>query len=220
MVISGYAVKSDLLTLLEFINSRSSSSSSMRIGDACVLFMNNLLFTFLLVVAVQGLNEIPIKKKNDVKKQLCKVIEKRFPDAKLFNLDNAQEATILLRQIATQKQRHLAYRNRRSYILAHKADFQPSDDTGLVGTLKVSGYVRGQELNVNGLIHLVGYGDFQMSQIDAPPDPFPLNPRARKEKARKGQDVEMEVCYWCCDICGDIFQVSDSLTAFHTLQTL
>ncbi|PIO12991.1 hypothetical protein AB205_0205240 [Aquarana catesbeiana] len=148
------------------------------------------------VVAVQGMNDIPIKKKTDVKKQLSKVIEKRFPDAKLFHLDTAQEAAILLRQMATQKQRYLAYRNCRSYMLAHKADFQPSDDTGLVGTLKVSGYVRGQELRVNGLIHLVGYGDFQMSQIDAPPDPYRLNDRVRKEKAKKGQDMEIEVCFW------------------------
>ncbi|XP_018412654.1 PREDICTED: pre-rRNA-processing protein TSR1 homolog isoform X2 [Nanorana parkeri] len=162
-------------------------------GDYCLscLFAQGLPS---YVVAVQGLNEIPIKKKTDVKKQLCKVIEKRFPDAKLFNLDTTQEAALLFRQMATQKQRRLAYRNRRSYILAHKADFQPSDDTGLVGTLKVSGYVRGQELNVNGLIHLVGYGDFQMSQIDAPPDPYPINPHVRKEKAKKRQDVEMEVC--------------------------
>ncbi|XP_018412655.1 PREDICTED: pre-rRNA-processing protein TSR1 homolog isoform X3 [Nanorana parkeri] len=160
-------------------------------GDYCLscLFAQGLPS---YVVAVQGLNEIPIKKKTDVKKQLCKVIEKRFPDAKLFNLDTTQEAALLFRQMATQKQRRLAYRNRRSYILAHKADFQPSDDTGLVGTLKVSGYVRGQELNVNGLIHLVGYGDFQMSQIDAPPDPYPINPHVRKEKAKKRQDVEME----------------------------
>ncbi|XP_077336712.1 pre-rRNA-processing protein TSR1 homolog isoform X1 [Lithobates pipiens] len=160
-------------------------------GDYCLscLFAQGLPS---YVVAVQGMNDIPIKKKTDVKKQLSKVIEKRFPDAKLFHLDTAQEASILLRQMATQKQRHLAYRNRRSYILAHKADFQPSDDTGLVGTLKVSGYVRGQELGVNGLIHLVGYGDFQMSQIDAPPDPYRLNNRVRKEKAKKGQDMEIE----------------------------
>ncbi|XP_068126188.1 pre-rRNA-processing protein TSR1 homolog [Hyperolius riggenbachi] len=159
-------------------------------GDYCLscLFAQGLPS---YVLAVQGMNEIPVKKKTDVKKQLSRVIEKRFPDAKLFHLDTEQEATILMRQIATQKQRHLAFRSRRSYLLAHKAEFQPSDDTGLVGTLKVSGYVQGQELNVNRLIHIVGHGDFQMSQIDAPPDPYPLNPRAHKEKVKKGQDVDM-----------------------------
>ncbi|KAM3934074.1 pre-rRNA-processing protein TSR1 homolog [Leptodactylus fuscus] len=157
-------------------------------GDYCLscLFAQGLPSC---VLAVQGMNEIPIKKRNDTKKHLSKVIEKRFPDVKLFHLDTAPEAALLLRQISTQKQRHLAFRDRRCYMLAHRADFQPSDESGLVGTLKVSGYVRGRELNVNRLIHIVGHGDFQMSQIDAPPDPYPLNPRVHK--AKKGQDVEM-----------------------------
>ena len=42
------------------------------------------------------------------------------------------------------------------------------------GTLKVSGYIRGQSLSVNSLVHIPGWGDFQMSQIDAPVDPYPL----------------------------------------------
>ena len=39
----------------------------------------------------------------------------------------------------------------------------------------MSGYVRGGTLNVNGLVHIPGVGDFQMKQIDAPTDPYPLN---------------------------------------------
>lgn len=157
-------------------------------GDYCLscLFAQGLPS---FVVTVQGMNEIPIKKRNDTKKQLSKMMEKRFPEAKLFHLDTAQEATLLLRQIFTQKQRHLAFRDRRCYMMAHRVDFQPSDDSGFVGTLKVSGYVRGQELNVNRLIHIVGHGDFQITQIDAPPDPYPMNPRVHKSK--KEQDMEM-----------------------------
>ncbi|XP_075710270.1 pre-rRNA-processing protein TSR1 homolog [Rhinoderma darwinii] len=159
-------------------------------GDYCLscLFAQGLP-SFAL--AVQGMNEIPIKKRNDTKKQLSKLMEKRFPDAKLFHLDTAQEASLLLRQMSTQKQRHLAFRDRRCYMLAHRADFQPSDESGLIGTLKVSGYIRGQDLNVNRLIHIVGHGDFQMTQIDAPLDPYPLNPRVHNTKVKKGQDVEM-----------------------------
>ncbi|KAM4698957.1 pre-rRNA-processing protein TSR1 homolog [Discoglossus pictus] len=159
-------------------------------GDYCLscLFAQGLPS---YVLAVQGMADLPLKKKTDIKKQLSKVTEKRFPDAKLFQLDTEQEAALLLRQIATQKQRHLAFRSRRSYMLAQNADFIPTDESGLVGTLKVSGYVRGQELNVNQVLHIVGHGDFQMSQIDAPPDLYPLNPRIHKTKAKKGQDVEM-----------------------------
>ena len=36
----------------------------------------------------------------------------------------------------------------------------------------MTGYLRGQSLNVNSLIHIPGWGNFKMSQIDSPPDPF------------------------------------------------
>lgn len=32
--------------------------------------------------------------------------------------------------------------------------------------MKVSGFLRGQPLSVNSLIHIPGWGDFQMEQID------------------------------------------------------
>ena len=54
-----------------------------------------------------------------------------------------------------------------------------------VGTLKLSGYIRGQALNVNSLVHLPGWGDFQMKQIDAPADPYPLQIKERKNKVRE-----------------------------------
>ena len=36
-----------------------------------------------------------------------------------------------------------------------------------VGTLEVSGYVRGRPLSVNGLLHIPGLGDFQMTQVSS-----------------------------------------------------
>lgn len=32
--------------------------------------------------------------------------------------------------------------------------------------MKISGFLRGQPLSVNSLIHIPGWGDFQMEQID------------------------------------------------------
>lgn len=42
------------------------------------------------------------------------------------------------------------------------------------GTLKLSGYIRAKALDVNGLVHIPGWGDFQLEQLDAPEDPHPL----------------------------------------------
>eukprot|EP00062_Callorhinchus_milii_P011632 gi/632957798/ref/XP_007894681.1/ PREDICTED: pre-rRNA-processing protein TSR1 homolog [Callorhinchus milii] len=143
------------------------------------------------VFVVQGINDLPMKKRTDARKNLSKLLEKRFLDAKLFNLDTEQEALSVMRHVAMQKHRHVVFRDRRAYLLAQRAAFEPSDPSGLVGTLKVSGYVRGQTLNVNRLIHIVGHGDFQMCQIDAPPDPIPLNTRTAPNHVQKGADAEM-----------------------------
>ncbi|XP_006011048.1 pre-rRNA-processing protein TSR1 homolog [Latimeria chalumnae] len=159
-------------------------------GDYCLscLFAQGLP-SYVLVT--QSISELPVKKRTDVKKNLSCMIEKRFPEGKLLSLDTQQEAMLLARQIAAQKQRHLGFRDRRTYMLAQGASFEPSDSSGLVGTLKVSGYVRGRALNVNRLVHIVGHGDFQVDQIDASPDPIPLNPRRMKILAKIGADMEI-----------------------------
>lgn len=51
-----------------------------------------------------------------------------------------------------------------------------ADET--TGTLEVTGFLRGVPLNVNGLVHIPGLGDFQMNRIDAPVDVY------RMEKSR------------------------------------
>lgn len=53
------------------------------------------------------------------------------------------------------------------------------------GVLKVTGYLRSQCLDVNGLVHLPGWGDFQMTQVDVLADPNTLD--TRKSKSRKAQ---------------------------------
>lgn len=59
------------------------------------------------------------------------------------------------------------------------------------GTLEVSGYLRGMPLSVNGLVHIAGFGEFQMSQIDAPEDPYLLE-KSRSKVSSVAQDVAME----------------------------
>lgn len=102
---------------------------------------------------------------------------------------------MLLRQLTNQKQRHLAFRDKRAYLFAYAANFVPNEENNLVGTLKISGYVRGRTLNVNSLLHIIGHGDFQMKQIDAPMDPFPLTPRVVKSQKDSGMAVEVRLMF-------------------------
>lgn len=145
--------------------------------------------------------DLPVKKRIEARRALTKIVEVRFPDTRLFPLDSDQDATLLLRHLGSQKQRKLGFRSRRSHLLAQCVTFTPNDHSegssagpsGL-GTLCVSGYVRGRPLQVDRLVHISGYGDFQLSQIDAPTDPLPLNlATGRSNKPGRGGDVDMQV---------------------------
>ncbi|XP_015927815.2 pre-rRNA-processing protein TSR1 homolog [Parasteatoda tepidariorum] len=122
--------------------------------------------------AVLGLDKLNPKKKADCKKHLLKNIETKFPEAKLHQSDTKQELQLLLRQIGSQKQRPITFRDARFHMLAEDAELINVDMVSGKGTLKVSGYIRGQPLNVNSLVHIPGWGTFQMSQVTSFADPF------------------------------------------------
>ncbi|XP_073348241.1 pre-rRNA-processing protein TSR1 homolog [Pagrus major] len=167
-------------------------------GDYCLscLFAQGLPSHALVC---QGVSDLPVKKRVESRRALSKITEIRFPDARLFPLDSEQDGTLLLRHLGTQRQRKLGFRSRRSHLLAQHVTFTPNSPaegtgggpTGL-GTLCVSGYVRGRPLRVDRLVHISGHGDFQLSQIDAPSDPLPLNlTAARPVKSGKAGDIDM-----------------------------
>uniref|UniRef100_A0AAX7V1L9 Pre-rRNA-processing protein TSR1 homolog n=1 Tax=Astatotilapia calliptera TaxID=8154 RepID=A0AAX7V1L9_ASTCA len=167
-------------------------------GDYCLscVFAQGLP-SYALVC--QGVSELPVKKRVESRRALSKITEARFPDARLFPLDSEQDTTLLLRHLGTQRQRKLGFRSKRSHLIAQHVTFTPNNPvdstsgaTGL-GTLCVSGYVRGRPLRVDRLVHISGHGDFQLSQIDAPVDPLPLNLTvSRPLKPSKGGDVDMQ----------------------------
>ncbi|MFT7803695.1 Pre-rRNA-processing protein TSR1-like [Arapaima gigas] len=160
-------------------------------GDYCIscLFAQGLPSH---VLVCQGMSMLPVKKRVESRRVLARVAQTRFPEARLFPLDCGAEAASLLRYLGEQRQRRLGFRSRRAHMLAQSASYT-SGPSGL-GTLCVSGYVRGRPLQVNRLVHIVGHGDFQLKQIDAPADPLPLlSGPPRPLKARKGADDDVDL---------------------------
>lgn len=56
--------------------------------------------------------------------------------------------------------------------------------------MEVSGYLRGLPLSVNGLVHIPGFGDFQMKRIDALRDPFPVG-ESLKSNSEMDDDIRV-----------------------------
>jgi len=145
--------------------------------------------------AIQGLKHVPMKKQNDTKKSLSKQLEKWFPEIRLQPIDSGQEAGVILRLLANQKQKRILYRERRPYLLADQMENIVEDSVVEDGkcTLKISGYVRGKALNVNQLVHLPGAGEFQMAEIGISKDPYSLKKRRVAEDSIEMEEEEKVV---------------------------
>ncbi|XP_061187465.1 pre-rRNA-processing protein TSR1 homolog isoform X2 [Saccostrea echinata] len=130
----------------------------------------------------QGLKKMGGKKQSEARKFLQKKIEKWFPHEKLHNLDSEQDGLLIMRNVANQKIKAVHYRDNRPHLIAEEIQFELDNEEAPTGTLKVTGFLRGRSLSANSLVHIVGWGDFQMTQIDARNDPYPLNPKADRQK--------------------------------------
>lgn len=126
------------------------------------------------IVAAMDIEGVNPKKRTTEKQNVQKLVAKWLPDEKVMQLDKSSDGLNLLRRIGNQKRNIIHHREKRPYLLAEEVEYTP-DNNSESGTLKISGYLRGMPLNVNGLVHITGLGDFQMSRIDGLDDPHPLN---------------------------------------------
>jgi len=173
----------DLLVLVvsEQISENSSEIISLIKGNG----MPTLLFVSV------GLNNLGSKQEKEIKKEHLKFIEKHFNDeTKLFQAENQQDFVQIVRCLANIKIRNVKWRENRPYVLAHDVTWtsNQNQEENLMGTLIVSGFLCGSSLDVNNLVHIPDWGDFQLKQVDGPKDPFILS----KKSKNLGMEIEGE----------------------------
>ncbi|KAI9021947.1 hypothetical protein DFJ74DRAFT_671178 [Hyaloraphidium curvatum] len=131
---------------------------------------------------VQHLNSVPSGKRQDIKRSLQLFMEDRFPgEQRLFSLDSAQDCGACLRAVANTRSKAPLWRERHSYLVPDQLQLVKSADGDPTGTLRVTGFVRGQPMSANRLVHVVGVGTFQLQSIEA----------AQRPDDRRAGDVEM-----------------------------
>lgn len=118
------------------------------------------------IFVLNNIENITLKKRGDYKKLLQKQIDRIIPIEKLLVIEKDQDALRLLHLIGSQKQRSVYQRDLRSHVLAEEISFEQQVDDPTLCTLTVEGFVRYQPLNVNGIVHIPGWGDFQMDKIE------------------------------------------------------
>ena len=132
-------------------------------------------------------------------------------DTKVITMSSADEASQFFRWVASDmKLKPLAWRDTRPYLLAHQIAFEPNvapampavpqvgqfsftsapapaaaavSSTAGCGTLALRGFLRGDNpLSPNQLLHLTGYGDFQIDRIEGRVENAPVYLTEKEKK--------------------------------------
>ncbi|XP_043497043.1 pre-rRNA-processing protein TSR1 homolog isoform X1 [Polistes fuscatus] len=152
-------------------------------------FGNEILYACLLqglptsIVAATNVDKLSSKIRQDYKQRVIQSISKYLPEEKVFSLDTRIDSLNVLRRAATQKQRTVTYRTKRPYLLADQLKYISNTSSDDQGTLQITGYLQGSPISVNGLIHIPGFKDFQLLQIDLMNDPYVINNNKKSKES-------------------------------------
>jgi pre-rRNA-processing protein TSR1 len=116
------------------------------------------------VGAVQGCVGLGLKEKNAAQKLASRVLMTSLGDhcqGKIFPLDSEEDAETLLRHVHDMKLRDLSWRENRGYLAVEQAEVA-EDALILEGVYRSS---NGIKLSPNRLVHVSGYGDFEISRV-------------------------------------------------------
>lgn len=84
---------------------------------------------------------------------------------KLSSLDSQSDCSNLVRRLCTASTKGIRWRDDRSWMLIDSVNWGPRADEATTTSVTVSGTIRGKALNVDRLVHVPGWGDFQISAV-------------------------------------------------------
>lgn len=102
------------------------------------------------------------KAQSDVRDSLFSYFNYYFPSLeKIYAPEISSEALNVVRYLCQKFPSGVHWRDSRSYMLADSVDYDHNQEA-----LVVEGVLRGRDMNADRLIHIPGYGDYQISKIE------------------------------------------------------
>ncbi|EGD80660.1 hypothetical protein PTSG_01250 [Salpingoeca rosetta] len=127
------------------------------------------------VHVLTDLEELPQKKRSDVKRTFAKEATDLLPDTTVQFIEKPSDYQTCLWGIANKKRRTVHWREARTHVMAERVSYDAANRE-----LRVTGYVRGPSLNVNALVYLPGLGARQMSRVLQATEPIPSSHKSKK----------------------------------------
>lgn len=141
-----------------------------------------------------------------VRKSLLSFVKHFFPALDRIHAPSVpSESANLLRSLGDRLPRSVSWRETRPRVLAEQVEWQGQDidinininndskdaSSDSTGMLAITGFVRGSHLSANRLVHLQGYGDFQIDRIVSASSSHPRR-SSHPSKSQKGIDAAMD----------------------------
>ncbi|KAL4780789.1 hypothetical protein BJX76DRAFT_34448 [Aspergillus varians] len=125
-----------------------------------------------VISVVQGLDQVnPPKKRPQVASSLKSFLNHFFPSIdKVLSVESRQECSNAIRSLCTATPKGIRWRDDRSWMLIEDVKW-PENTSGEVDDVVLTGVVRGKGLKADRLVHVPGWGDYQIDSITAAPLP-------------------------------------------------
>ncbi|CBF69821.1 hypothetical protein AN6266.2 [Aspergillus nidulans FGSC A4] len=141
-----------------------------------------------VIAVVQGLDKInPPKKRPQVAGSLKSFLNHFYPSIdKVLSIDSRQECSNAIRSLCTATPKGIRWRDDRSWMLIEDVKW-PESASPEVDDVVLTGVVRGKGLKADRLVHVPGWGDFQIDSITAAPLP---TARSKRDDAMNVDESE------------------------------
>ncbi|KAK5637737.1 hypothetical protein RI129_000079 [Pyrocoelia pectoralis] len=142
------------------------------------IYNHSLPLTVHAVIGFDGEGEKAPKKNalDQFKKSLTTMINKNYPGSlesgKLRPLLSSSDMLQFFHYCSNIKRDSHSYSSKRSQLLVENAEFIPSLEDPEVGFLNVEGFVRNSAFNVNSLVYIPEFGEFQLDSVQGLANPF------------------------------------------------
>jgi pre-rRNA-processing protein TSR1 len=120
-----------------------------------------------VVVVVQGLEaSVPVARRSKHVAQLKADLSIYFPTLEKINvLDNTADCASLVRSLCTATTKGIRWRDERSWMLVEDITWDETVNGFATSHVNVTGIVRGKNMNPDRIVHVPGWGDFQVGKI-------------------------------------------------------
>lgn len=143
-------------------------------GELCIRAIESQGVSSVFPV-ISDLKEISNhKQQTDVRNSLFSFFTHFFPGSeKIYASEIEAEALNIGRNLCQKHPKGINWRDDRPYMLADNIHWEAEEIGGQKGHIVVEGYARGKGFNPDRLIHIPGFGDFQVSKIVKAPEHGP-----------------------------------------------